>query len=242
MTVKLGVNIDHIATLRQARGEKTPDPVEAAKACLMLGAHYIVLHIRGDRRHVQDSDLERLVKDHREHIHLEMANTKEMMELALKYKPYSVCLVPEYPNEITTSGGLKMDDDTVAALKASTLKLKQAGIEVSLFIDPAANDVRKAKNIGADIIEFCTKNYGEAKDERNRQKLLEEIELAAVLACELGLRLHAGHGLNTDNVGDIAAIDCMECLNIGFSIVARSVFVGLPQAVLEIKTAIEAAR
>jgi len=241
MTVKLGVNIDHIATLRQARGATMPDPVEAAKTCFTLGAEYIVLHIRGDRRHVQEADLEKLVKDRRESIHLEMANTKEMMELALKYKPGSVCFVPEYPNELTTSGGLKMDDETSAALSASVQKLKQAGIEISLFINPLPNDIRKAKSLGADIVELCTKDYGEAKDKEHRQKQLEEIELAALLGRELGMRVHAGHGLNIENVGDIAAIDGMDCLNIGFSIIARAGMVGLPQALLEMRCAIIAA-
>lgn len=241
MTVKLGINIDHIATLRQARGGKTPDPVEAAKACLALGAQYIVLHIRGDRRHVQEADLEKLVKDHRANIHLEMANTKEMVELALKHKPGSVCIVPEYPNELTTSGGLNIDDKTFAALKETTQKLKEAGVEVSLFINAVPDDIRKAKRTGADIVELCTKDYSEAKDERTRQKLLEDVELATVLACELGLRVHAGHGLNTDNVGDIAVVDGMECLNIGFSIIARAVLTGLPQALLEMRQAINSA-
>jgi len=241
MKVKLGVNIDHIATLRQARGHNTPDPVEAAEACLALGADYIVLHIRRDRRHVQEGDLERLVKKYRKQIHLEMANTREMVEIALKYKPGSVCIVPEYPNELTTSGGLKLDDRTTASIRSTTQKLQRAGIAVSLFLDPSPNDLRRAKRIGADIVELCTKDYSEAKTERERIKLLDEISMSAVLAKELGLRLHSGHGLDTANVGDIAAINGMECLNIGFSIIARAVFIGLPQALLEIQKAIAAA-
>ena len=241
MKVKLGVNIDHIATLRQARGHNTPDPVEAAEACLALGADYIVLHIRRDRRHVQEGDLERLVKKHRKQIHLEMANTREMVEIALKYKPGSVCIVPEYPNELTTSGGLKLDERTTAAVRTTTSKLKKAGIDVSLFIDAAPDDIRRAKKTGAQIVELCTKDYSEAKTERERLKLLQEVSMSSILAKELGLRVHSGHGLNTDNAGDIAAVDGMECLNIGFSIIARAVFVGLPQALLEMKKALEAA-
>lgn len=235
MTVKLGVNIDHIATLRQARGISSPDPVAAAKACLTLGVEYIVIHVRGDRRHMQESDLERLTRDHRPHIHLEMAHTKEMVEIALKYKPGSVCLVPEYPNELTTSGGLKLDEKTTLMLKTAIAKLKKAGIRVSLFIDANPHDIRAAKRIGAEIVELCTKDYSEAKNEIQRLAHLEEVAMSAILARELGLEVHSGHGLNYDNVSDIAQLDAMECLNIGFSIIARAVFVGLPQALLEMK-------
>ncbi|MDR0953091.1 MAG: pyridoxine 5'-phosphate synthase [Elusimicrobiota bacterium] len=238
MKVKLGVNIDHIATLRQARGLESPDPVEAAKVCLTLGAEYIVMHIRRDRRHMQDGDLERLTKKYRKHIHLEMAATREMVELALKHKPGSVCLVPEYPNELTTSGGLKLDKKNEASLKIICARLQKAGIKVSLFINPTPNDVRASKRIGADIVELCTKDYSEAKTERQRQNLLEHIEMSAILGKELGLEIHSGHGLDYENVEDIADIATMECLNIGFSIIARSVFVGLPQAILEMRQSI----
>ncbi|MDR0734638.1 MAG: pyridoxine 5'-phosphate synthase [Elusimicrobiota bacterium] len=240
MTVKLGVNIDHIATLRQARGGNAPDPFAAAEACLALGARYIVLHIRRDRRHVQESDLERLTKKYRPHIHLEMANTKEMVDMALKYKPGSVCFVPEYPNELTTSGGLKLDDKNIALLRSAAARLKKSDIEVSLFINPTANDVRRAKKAGAAIVELCTKDYSEAKTERQRLKLLEDISMSSILAKEIGLSVHSGHGLTTDNVGAVAAVNGMECLNIGFSIIARAVISGLPQAVLEMKQAINA--
>ncbi|MDR0645697.1 MAG: pyridoxine 5'-phosphate synthase [Elusimicrobiota bacterium] len=238
MTVKLGVNIDHIATLRQARGGNFPDPVEAAENCLALGAEYIVLHIRRDRRHMQETDLERLTKKFRKHIHLEMANTREMVELALRYKPASVCIVPEYPNELTTSGGLKMDLKTISALKKTTARLQKDGIDVSLFINPAPYDVRKAKSAGAKIVELCTKDYSEAKTEHIRKKFLEDISMSTILAKELGLRVHSGHGLNFENVSDIAAQNGMECLNIGFSIISRAVFVGLPQALLEMRKAV----
>jgi pyridoxine 5-phosphate synthase len=236
MKVKLGVNIDHVATLRQARGTNMPDPIEAAKLCLTLGAQYIVMHIRKDRRHVQESDLERLVKTHRKHVHLEMANTKEMVEMALKHKPGSVCIVPEYPNELTTSGGLKLDAKNCSSLKNCVAKLKKAGIHVSLFINPEANDVRKAKRTGAQIVELCTKDYSEAKTEQERVRLLEDVSMSSILARELGLIVHSGHGLNYDNVQDIAYIDGMECLNIGFAIMARAIFVGLPQALFEMRS------
>lgn len=239
MKIQLGVNIDHIGTLRQARGAGFPDPVMAAKICLSMGAQFIVLHLRKDRRHMQDHDLERLTALSRKQIHLEMAASKEMLDIALKYKPGSVCIVPEFPNELTTSGGLKLDDNTVAALMPAIERLKKADIKVSLFIDPVAHDIRTAKRLGADIVELCTKNYSEAKTEAERLTLLEELSMASILAKELGLAVHSGHGLNYTNVKDVALIDGMECLNIGFSIIARSVFAGLPQAVLEMKMIIE---
>ncbi len=233
--IKLGINIDHIGTLRQARGTAVPDPVEAAFDVLDLGAEFIVLHLRRDRRHMQESDLERLVQLRRDKIHLEMAASKEMLDIALKHKPHSVCLVPEFPNELTTSGGLKLDDAAAAQLTHYIAALKKNGIKVSLFIDAKANDIRLAKKLGADIVELCTKDYSEAKTEEERLKLLEELSIATILACELGLEVHSGHGLNYDNVTDIANIVGMECLNIGFAIIARAVLAGLPQAVLEMR-------
>ena len=171
-------------------------------------------------------------------IHLEMSPSQEMIDLALKYKPGSVCLVPEYPNELTTSGGLKLDDKNKEELKQQISQLKNAGIRVSLFIDPKANDVRTAYNLGADIVELCTKDYSKAKTQKQAQALLSEISLCALLGRELDLEVHSGHGLTYNNVRDVALIDAMQCLNIGFSIIARSVFVGLPQALLEMRTLI----
>lgn len=235
MKIQLGVNIDHIATLRQARGENYPSTLEAAKTLLALGADYIVIHLRRDRRHIQETDLQKLCSAFAPKIHLEMAASKEMIELALKYKPGSVCLVPEYPNELTTSGGLKLDDKNKEELKQQISRLKEAGIRVSLFVDPKANAVRFAYNLGADIVELCTKDYSKAKTHKQAQVLLSEISLCALLGRELNLEVHSGHGLNYENVRDIALIDAMQCLNIGFSIIARSVFVGLPQALLEMR-------
>lgn len=238
MNIQLGVNIDHIATLRQARGESYPDTLEAAKTLLALGADYIVIHVRRDRRHMQETDLQRLCRCFSKKIHLEMSPSQEMIDLALKYKPGSVCLVPEYPNELTTSGGLKLDDKNKEELKQQISQLKNAGIRVSLFIDPKANDVRTAYNLGADIVELCTKDYSKAKTQKQAQALLSEISLCALLGRELDLEVHSGHGLTYNNVRDVALIDAMQCLNIGFSIIARSVFVGLPQALLEMRTLI----
>ena len=235
MNIQLGVNIDHIATLRQARGESYPDTFEAARILLALGADYIVIHVRRDRRHMQDTDLQRLCKAFAKQVHLEMSPTEEMIDLALKYKPYSVCIVPEYPNELTTSGGLRLGDMDTKELKQKIARLKKEGIKVSLFINPKANDVRAAYKLGADIVELCTKDYSKAKTQKQAQSFLNEISLCSLLARELNLEVHSGHGLNYNNVRDIALIDAMQCLNIGFSIIARSVFVGLPQALLEMR-------
>ena len=233
--IQLGVNIDHIATLRQARGESYPDTLEAARTLLALGADYIVIHVRHDRRHMQETDLKRLCDAFASKIHLEMAPSDDMIDLALKHKPGSVCLVPEYPNELTTSGGLKIEEKDKPALKQKINILKKAGIRVSLFVDPKANAVRTAYNLGADIVELCTKDYSKAKTQKQAQALLSEISLCALLGRELNLEVHSGHGLNYNNVREIALIDAMQCLNIGFSIIARSVFVGLPQALLEMR-------
>lgn len=235
MNIELGVNIDHIATLRQARGESYPDTLEAAQTLISLGADYIVIHIRHDRRHMQEADLQRLCNAFAAKIHLEMAPTEEMVKMAIKYKPASVCLVPEYPNELTTSGGLKIEEKDKPALKKKINRLQEAGIKVSLFVDPKANAVRTAYNLGADIVEICTKDYSKAKTQKQAQALLSEISLCALLGRELNLEVHSGHGLNYDNVREVALIDAMQCLNIGFSIIARSVFVGLPQALLEMR-------
>ncbi len=238
MKIQLGVNIDHIATLRQARGENYPDTLEAAQTLLALGADYIVIHLRRDRRHMQETDLQRLCRSFAKQIHLEMAVSQEMIDLALKYKPGSVCLVPEYSNELTTSGGLKLEDQNLEELKQQISTLKEAGIRVSLFIDPKADAVRSAYKLGADIVEICTKDYSKAKTQKQAQALLSEISLCSLLGRELNLEVHSGHGLNYENVRDIALIDAMQCLNIGFSIIARSVFVGLPQALLEMRSLI----
>lgn len=235
MKLELGVNIDHIATLRQARGGAGPSPLQAAETCVKLGVEYIVIHLRRDRRHIQENDLRLLTKHLRKHVHLEMAATQEMSDLAVKYKPGSVCIVPEYPGELTTSGGLKLDAKHLPLVQKVVKRLKKEGIKVSLFVDPKANDIRAAKRIGADIVELCTKDYSEAKTEKQRQAILEDLSVSSILGRELGLEVHSGHGLDYDNVRDIACLSGMQCLNIGFSIISRAVFAGLPQAVLEMR-------
>ncbi|WP_428897521.1 pyridoxine 5-phosphate synthase [Parelusimicrobium proximum] len=231
--MELGVNIDHIATLRNARASATPDIVECAGICLKTGAQYIVVHLRKDRRHIKDKDLELLCKKYRKHIHLECAATAEMEKIALKLRPGSVCIVPEMPGELTTQGGLKLTPAVIKNLKSMTAKLKKAKIKVSLFIDPSEKAVKTAAAIGADIVELSTKDYSEAKGERAQRARLAEVKEAASAAHKLGLEVHSGHGLDYKNVLDIAAIENMACLNIGFSIVAKSVYTGLQNAVKE---------
>ena len=238
--MKLGVNLDHIATLRQVRGGVEPSPVKAAQICLALGVDYIVVHLRSDRRHIQETDLKQLVKIARNKIHLEMAVTKEMVDIACDLKCGSVCLVPEFPNEITTSGGLNLSKRNLLSLTRAIKTLQSKGIKVSLFINAGAQNVRIAKRLGADIVELCTKNYSEAKTEKERKAELEKIEMATILAKELNLEVHSGHGLNYKNVKDIAKINGMECLNIGHSIIAKAIFTGLPQALLDMKLLIGA--
>lgn len=240
MSIKLGVNIDHIATLRQARKEVDPDPLAAARVCKTAGADLIVCHLRHDRRHIQDTDLMKLRRDGKFNLHLEMAGTGEMMRIAQKIKPDSVCLVPENPNEVTTQGGLNLRSSN--GLGKTIEKLKKSGIEVSLFVDPSAGAVRMAKALDADTVELCTSNYARVFGGHKQNLELEQLELAAYLAHEIGLEIHAGHGLDYHNAAKVAAIPHMSCLNIGFSIVARAVFTGLRPAVTEMKKLIASAR
>lgn len=231
--IKLGVNIDHVATLRQARKDIDPDPIAAARVCKQAGADMIVVHLRKDRRHIQDDDLAKLCKLKGD-THLEISSDPDMVAAALKAKPSSVCIVPEKAGEVTTEGGLNLSLSK-DGLKATIQKLKSAGIEVSLFIDPSAAAVRAAKVLGADTVELCSTAYAEA-DTKNKQKSeLENLALAGQLAYEMGLNVHVGHGLDYHNVQAVARLPNLSAMNIGFSIVARSVFVGLQKAVLEMK-------
>ncbi len=236
--VKLGVNIDHVATLRQARKEKNPDPLEAARVALSSGADMIVMHIRQDRRHIQDSDISRVRSDVRGLLHLEMAATPEMEKFALKHKPDSVCLVPESAEEVTTQGGMKMTG-SLTGLEKIVKNLSAAGIEVAFFLDPEPQAIRAAHNIGADTVELCTSKYSEFWGKKLQDKELEKIQLAAYLVKEMDMHLHSGHGLDYYNVAPIARIDGMECVNIGYSIISRAMFVGLKSAVMEMKRLIQ---
>jgi pyridoxine 5-phosphate synthase len=231
---KLGVNIDHVATIRQARRGVEPDPVWAAAQAELAGADGITLHLREDRRHIQDRDARLLRQTVQTKYNLEMAATPEMVALAIELNADQVTLVPERREEVTTEGGL----DVVASrsrIELVTHQLKNAGIEVSLFIDPNPDQVVASKECGAHGIELHTGCYANARDEAENQTELIKLVQAGRLTRELGLKLHAGHGLNYQNVMPVARIEEMGELNIGHSIISRAVFVGIGQAVREMK-------
>lgn len=243
--IKLGVNIDHIATLRQARQESFPDPVSAAKEAIAGGANGIVCHLREDRRHIQDNDVFRL-RQLKTRLDLEMAATNEMVKIALKLKPEMVTIVPEKRQEITTEGGFDIKSEIrgpKSEIIAKIKKLRQGGIIVSLFVDPEAEQIQASAETGAEFVEIHTGQYAQSSYLKNKAKdikgELEKIEIATKLAKDLGLRVNAGHGLDYNNVGQIAKIAGMEELNIGYSIIARSVFVGMREAVAEMKEAMQ---
>ena len=237
--VKLGVNIDHVATLRQARGTSYPSVIEAAQIAERAGADLITVHLREDRRHIQDADVDALATVLTTRMNLEMAISDEMVAIACRVKPKDVCLVPEKREELTTEGGL----DVVGAadrVKQATMQLSQAGCRVSLFIDPDFAQIEAACDVGAPVIEIHTGDYanltGEAQDQA-----LDRIEKATDYALTLGLQVNAGHGLTLANVQPIARIKGMTELNIGHAIIARAVFVGLEEAVREMCEAIRSA-
>jgi len=231
--MKLGVNIDHIATLREARKEGIPDVIKAAEECLAGGADGIVCHLREDRRHIQDKDVIELRKIS-PRLDLEMAATDEMVKFALKIKPDYVTLVPEKRQELTTEGGLDVVKHS-KKLKPIIKKLQDKGIAVSLFVDPVLKQIEESAVLVSKYIEIHTGKYSNAKNEIQRKKELEKLEMVTEKAFWIGLKVNAGHGLNYTNVKDILVINGIEELNIGFSIISRAVFVGLKQAVKEMK-------
>lgn len=231
---KLGVNIDHIATLRQARRESYPDPVEAAIISEKAGCDSIVCHLREDRRHIQDRDLELLRKKVKTRLNLEMSIADEIVDIACGALPDQATIVPEKRREITTEGGLKVSRDD-RRLRKAVEKLKKSGIDVSLFIDPEDEAIRASKDIGVTIIELHTGRYAGAKNEKEREKEFSILTDAISLGKKLGLQVNAGHGLDYENVTRVAKIPGIYELNIGFSIVARSVFTGLEKAVRDMK-------
>lgn len=235
---RLYINIDHVATLRQARRGDEPDPVEAASVCETAGADGITAHLREDRRHMQDADIVKLRKSVRTYFNLEMACVAEMLELARQLKPEQVTLVPERREEITTEGGLDITSDP-ARIQNAVEALADAGIRVSLFIDPTRASVEQSKKLGVPAIELHTGTYSHHPDSAAP---LEALRDSARRAADLGLAVHAGHGLNLRNVAAVAAIPEIEELNIGHSIVSRAVFVGLDRAVREMGEAMRAAR
>ncbi len=233
--MNLGVNIDHIATLRQARGTSYPDPLDAVPICLNAGAGSITAHLREDRRHIQDHDIERLAAMDGLHLNMEMGANEEIVSICERLRPFACCLVPEKREELTTEGGL----DVVAhqdRLSDVVARLTAVGVRVSMFIDPVAAQIRASKEIGAPVIELHTGHYA------NYRGAAQERELAALrdgakLAGELGLIVHAGHGLTIANTPAVCAIPEIEELNIGHAIVADAVFKGLGQAVADFKAA-----
>lgn len=231
---KLGVNIDHVATLRQARRGLEPDPVSAAQICAMAGADSIVAHLREDRRHMQDKDIHALRKSVKGRFNLEMSLNEEIIQIALKIKPDQVTLVPERRQEITTEGGLDVIRHFLRIKKAVCL-LQRQGIEVSLFIDPQKDQVNKTLATGAKIIELHTGQYALAKTKESKARELKKICAMTEYAFVFGLTVNAGHGLNYENTKAIARIPKINELNIGHSIISRAVFVGLENAVKEMK-------
>ena len=234
----LGVNIDHVATLRQARRGVEPDPVWAAVEAELGGAACITLHLREDRRHIQDRDLEILKKTVQVKLNLEMAVTDPMVDIACRIRPNQATLVPEGRQEITTEGGLPVAGQE-EKVKAAVARLKSAGITVSLFIDPKPEEVEASARVEADAVEFHTGEYTNAPDGTQRDRQFLRIAEAARQAQGLGLVVHAGHGLNYVNVCRIAQIPGMTELNIGHSIVSRAIFIGLRKAVREMVRLIE---
>jgi pyridoxine 5-phosphate synthase len=212
--LRLGVNVDHVATLRQARGTVYPSPVEAAFQAMAAGADSITVHLREDRRHIQDADVATLCAEDGVPVNLEMALTEEMLAIATRLRPRDVCLVPEKRAELTTEGGLDIAGQR-ARVRAGVQKLADAGINPALFIDPEADQIRAAAEVGAARIELHTGAYADAQEERTRAAELERVGNAAELTGQLGLEVHAGHGLNTANVAPIAALPNVVELNIG---------------------------
>ena len=238
--IRLGVNIDHVATLRQARYQgvtdvvREPDPIWAANEAELAGAHGITVHLREDRRHIDDLDVRLLRQTIRTRLNLELADTPAIVAFAEKIKPDEVCLVPEKRQELTTEGGLDVIHASHSTLPATVARLRRAGIAVSLFIDADPDQVRAAAGIGAEFIELHTGRYANTQTDGDRAAEIKKLAAAATLAHKLGLRVNAGHGLNYRNTAGILALPHLETLNIGHSIITRSLFVGLQQSVRDL--------
>ena len=246
MTARLNINVDHVATVRQARRAPEPSVLAAAMACEQAGADGITVHLRGDRRHIQDQDVELLRKSVATYLNLEMAATDEMLKIALEAKPDAVSLVAEKPNEITTEGGLDVRAN-LAVVREAVTSVRQARILASLFIDPDPHQIEAAREVGAQQVELCTAAYAEAtlgahgihgEGAAHAAHELRRLRDAAELATQYGLNVAAGHGLTYRNVGAVAEIKQITEFNIGHNIVARAIFVGLDQAVREMRAAI----
>ncbi len=232
-SLELGINIDHVATLRNARGTLYPDPLRAAALAEEAGADLITLHLREDRRHIKDADLLALRPLIKTRMNLECAVTPEMIDIACQVKPHDVCLVPEKREEVTTEGGLDVLGH-FEAVKAATKKLMDAGIRVSLFIDPEEKQIQAAKDVGATVVELHTGRYADLSG-AEQAKELERIRKAAIFGKSIGMRVNAGHGLHEGNVKPIAAISELSELNIGHAIVAEALFKGWQKAITDMK-------
>jgi pyridoxine 5-phosphate synthase len=227
---RLGVNIDHVATIRRARGGAEPDPVAAAVIAELAGADGIIVHLREDRRHIQDRDLKLLRQTVSTKLNLEMAATDEMIAIALSVKPDMCTLVPEKRQELTTEGGLDVRLN-LSSVEKTVEKLQDGGISVSLFIDPDPDQIKAANKVGADCVEIHTGSFSEAGDWKSEERELIKIENSVKLAAKLGMGVSAGHGLNYINIKKVAALGGIEELNIGHSIISKAVLVGLDRAV-----------
>lgn len=239
--IYLGVNIDHVATIRNARGGEYPDPVYAAFVAENSGADSITTHLREDRRHITDRDVRIIAETVKTKLNLEMAITDDIIAIAKAIAPKAVCMVPERREEITTEGGLEVKNDMKKVGNAVEV-LSKVGCACSLFIDPVKDQILAAKEVGAPYVELHTGAYANAKDPKTYDYELNRIKEMAAYAHSIGLKVNAGHGLHYHNVEAIAAIPEIEELNIGHSIIAKAIFVGLPQAVTEMKTLIRLAR
>ncbi|MDH5648215.1 MAG: pyridoxine 5'-phosphate synthase [Gammaproteobacteria bacterium] len=238
--VRLGVNIDHVATLRQARGTLYPDPVQAAIMAEQAGADAITLHLREDRRHIQDRDVEIIKQTLQTRMNLEMAVTEEMIAIARRIQPSDCCLVPERREELTTEGGLDVVNQ-VSSIKQACESLADAGVRVSLFIDADQKQIIAAKECGAPAIEIHTGHFADARTDAEKRREFLRIQQSVVKGLELGLQVNAGHGLHYHNVMDIVAIPGISELNIGHSIISRAIFSGLHDAIKEMKELIQEA-
>jgi pyridoxine 5-phosphate synthase len=240
MTLRLGVNIDHVATVRNARGAGYPDPVRAALLAADAGADGITAHLREDRRHITDADIARLAAELTVPLNLEMAATAEMLAIALRHRPHAACIVPEKREERTTEGGLDAAGQ-VGQLAPMVAALGEAGIRVSLFIEPDPRQIDAALRLGAPVVELHTGRYAELDGEAQAAEL-RRLSDAAALAAKNGMEVHAGHGLTVANVAPVAAVPQLRELNIGHAIVADALFVGLGEAVRAMRAAMDAAR
>ena len=240
--MRLGINVDHVATVREARRTDEPDPVRAAVLAELGGADLVTVHLREDRRHVQERDVRLLLETVRTGLNLELAAEEEVLALAERWGPSQATLVPERREEVTTEGGLDLGGEAAGRVASAVRRLSDAGIHVSLFIDPDVENVEAAVDVGADAVELHTGEYANATTGAGRARQLERLREAAAAVREAGMDAHAGHGLTYENVRPVASIEALEELNIGHSVVSRSVLVGMERAVAEMKELIREAR